>query len=136
MTEGDATQPQHAVEALLFYRHGGCAPSPPNRNRLLPISIRLKVPKSRLRDFGGGEGRGEGGVPKGQTRRCERTFRLTRTREAAETNWPAWTRGAPPSSQPSPPKGGEGARCDKWTFSLLLPALQDPQHAPFVEALS
>src|SRR6267154_3184781 len=31
-------------------------PSPPNRNRLLPISTLLKVPKSGKPDFGGGRG--------------------------------------------------------------------------------
>ena len=34
---------------------------PPNRNRLLPISITLDVPKSGKPDFGGGEGWDEGG---------------------------------------------------------------------------
>src|SRR5712671_5328658 len=33
----------------------------PNRNRLLPISITLKVPKSGRPDFGGGERRDERG---------------------------------------------------------------------------
>ena len=37
---------------------------PPNRTRLLPISISLKVPKSDKPDFGGGEGWDEGGVPR------------------------------------------------------------------------
>ena len=36
----------------------------PNRNRLLPISISLKVSKSGKPDFGGGEGWDEGGVPR------------------------------------------------------------------------
>src|SRR5258706_11277522 len=37
---------------------------PPNRNRLLPISISLKVPKSDKPDFGGREGWDEAGVPR------------------------------------------------------------------------
>src|SRR5215831_8592870 len=37
---------------------------PLNRNRLLPISISLKVPKSGKPDFGGGEGWDEGGGPR------------------------------------------------------------------------
>jgi ribosomal protein L11 methyltransferase len=44
------------------------SPSPRNRNRLLPISILLYVPKSGKPDFGRGEGRGEGAYPRAQTR--------------------------------------------------------------------
>src|SRR6266436_599274 len=60
-------------------------PSPPNRNRLLSISITLNVPKSGEPDFGGGEGWDEGGAPR--VRAC----------------------GTPPSLRPSPPEAGEGA---------------------------
>jgi very-short-patch-repair endonuclease len=42
----------------------------------------------------GGEGWGEGGAPRAQTRQAQ-------------------TRGTPPSSRPSPPKGGEGECCGK-----------------------
>ena len=49
-------------------RAGATSPSPRNRNRLLPISIPLHVPKSGKPDFGRGEGRGEGAPPKAQTR--------------------------------------------------------------------
>jgi A/G-specific adenine glycosylase len=56
----------------------------------------------------GGEGRGEGGGPQGQTRSSDGIFTATRESEKADLN--ASTRGTPPSSRPSPPKGGEGAR--------------------------
>jgi error-prone DNA polymerase len=39
------------------------SPSPRDRNRLLPISTLLQVPKSGEPDFGRGEGRGEGAFP-------------------------------------------------------------------------
>jgi very-short-patch-repair endonuclease len=54
-----------------------------------------RAPSSPL----GGEGRGEGGVPQRPA--------LQGHNSPAD----AQTRGMPPSFQPSPPKGGEGARC-------------------------
>jgi hypothetical protein len=42
------------------------------------------------------------------------------TREGAATHREAQTRGAPPSSHPSPPEeGGEGACCDEWKGSVF-----------------
>jgi hypothetical protein len=93
------------VRAQLFYGHGACPLSPPLA----------------------GEGRGEGGVPQGQSRRCERTFRLTRTRGFTQTFGKASTRGAPPSSQPSPPKEGVGARCGQWIVCSPRHASQGSQ---------
>jgi urease accessory protein len=85
-TAGDPVIPE-CVEG-----HGSSAPSPPL----------------------GGEGRGEGGGPQGQSRGCDGSNSPVWTREGAETFRKASTCGTPPSSQPSPPKGGEGARCGEW----------------------
>jgi indolepyruvate ferredoxin oxidoreductase beta subunit len=57
----------------------------------------------------GGEGRGEGGVPQGQTRNSGGILEVARTRDSDEILCGCGTRGAPPSSHPSPAKGGEGA---------------------------
>jgi hypothetical protein len=93
MTDGaDGAQPSHAMEAQPFHLPQR-APSPPSS---------------------GGEGWGEGGVRQGRSCRNEGILALRPTRESAETTRNTQTRGAPPSSQPSLPKGGEGARCDKW----------------------
>jgi urease accessory protein len=71
--------------------HGACTPSPPSS---------------------GGEGRGEGGVRRGQSRGYDGFSSAAWTRETAENHCDAHTCGTPPSSQPSPPQeGGEGARC-------------------------
>jgi very-short-patch-repair endonuclease len=70
--------------------HNGPAPSPPKSG--LPdfgTLRRIEIGNSRFRL--GGEGWGEGGSPHAQTRQSQ-------------------TRGTPPSSRPSPPKGGEGER--------------------------
>jgi peptide/nickel transport system ATP-binding protein len=69
----------------------------------------------------GGEGRAEGGVRQGQSRSSGRAF-ITHTRESEESDRGAQTRGAPPSSHPSPAEeGGEGARCGDWR----VPSSQD-----------
>jgi urease accessory protein len=82
---GNPVTPEHGEG------HGASAPSPPL----------------------GGEGRGEGGARQGQSGSGDGSFSPAWTCEAAEAGQQASTRGAPPSSHPSPPKGGEGAGCDK-----------------------
>src|SRR5262249_43956420 len=65
----------------------------------------------------GGEGLGEEGVQQGQSRRSDEGVAADRTSESAETSRQASTRGTPPSSHPSPPKGGEGAGSDELQLS-------------------
>src|SRR5579871_1870854 len=99
-----ASRQSAAASATPFRRIPG-APE-----RMLPLHTLQRAPSPPL----GGEGRGEGGVPQGQSREYVGTFSPAWTHEAEETFREASTRGAPPSSHPSPPKGGEGAGCGKW----------------------